>query len=135
MSSRPTVSVVIPAYGHSRYIGATLESVFCQSLTDYEVIVVNDGSPDNTAGVVRPYVDSQRVRYIDQPNAGVAAARNRGLALARGEFIAFIDDDDLWPADKLEWQVTELASRAEISAVAGGLSIIDESGAELFRPP
>ena len=95
-----TVSVIIPTYNHVDYVAETLETVFAQTFGDYEVIVVNDGSPDGTAEVLRPSREAGRIRYIEQANAGQAAARNRGLAEARGEFIAFLDDDDLWPPDK-----------------------------------
>ena len=96
-----------------------LDGVFAQTFTNYEVIVVNDGSPDNTAQVLRPLADSGRIRYIEQLNAGQAAARNRGLAEAKGKFIAFLDDDDLWPPDKLEWQVECLHAQRESVLVYG----------------
>jgi glycosyltransferase involved in cell wall biosynthesis len=115
----PSVSVIIPTYNHRAYVLETLESVFAQTFTDYEVIVVNDGSPDDTAELLRPLAEQGRIRYIEQPNAGQAAARNRGLAEARGEFIAFLDDDDLWPPDKLEWQVAEMNSDPRLVAVYG----------------
>src|SRR5271170_3450676 len=99
------VSVVIPTYNHRDFVVEALESVFAQTFTDYEVIVVNDGSPDDTAAVLRPYIESGRIRYIEQENRGQAGARNRGLAEARGEFVAYLDDDDLWLRDKLAWQV------------------------------
>jgi glycosyltransferase involved in cell wall biosynthesis len=72
----PLVSVIIPAYGHAEYILQTLDSVFAQTFRDYEVIVVNDGSPDATAEVLRPLVEAGRIRYFEIPNAGVAAARH-----------------------------------------------------------
>ncbi len=101
MKTPPRVSVIIPAYNHCDFVVQTLESVFAQTFADHEVIVVNDGSPDDTAFVLRPYVEAGRIRYIEQTNLGQAAARNRGLAEATGELIAFLDDDDLWPADNL----------------------------------
>jgi glycosyltransferase involved in cell wall biosynthesis len=106
--SRPVVSVVIPTYRREDRIEETLASVFAQTFRDFEVIVVNDGSPDNTAARLRPLVDAGRIRYCEQANAGQSAARNRGIELARGEFLALLDDDDLWPADKLAWQVAQL---------------------------
>jgi glycosyltransferase involved in cell wall biosynthesis len=129
----PSVSVVVPAYGHADYISATLASVFQQTFRDFEIIVVNDGSPDNTGEVVRPYVEAGRIRYYEQKNAGQAAARNAGLRYARGEFIAYVDDDDLWPGDKLEWQVASL--RAHPTAVAAyGYAHLTGNG-ENFRQP
>lgn len=101
----PTVSVIIPAYNVARYIGETLQSVFAQTFTDYEVIVINDGSPDiaELEGSIQPY--RQRILYIEQENRGAAAARNRGLLSARGELVAFLDGDDLWSPTYLEEQV------------------------------
>ncbi|HVQ37505.1 MAG TPA: glycosyltransferase family 2 protein, partial [Pyrinomonadaceae bacterium] len=105
MSSPPKVSIVMPAYNVSTYIGETLDSVFAQTWTDYEVIVVNDGSPDTVEleralGPYRP-----RIRYIKQNNLGAGAARNEGLRAAQGEFIAFLDADDLWFPNYLEEQL------------------------------
>lgn len=124
----PAVSVIIPTYNHQDFVLETLESVFAQTFTDYEVIVIVDGSPDNTASVLRPLAESGRIHCIVQENTGQSQARNRGLAEARGEFIAFLDDDDLWPPDKLEWQVKALARHPEAGLVAGPATIIDASG-------
>lgn len=115
----PAVSVIIPAYGHANLIEETLESVFQQTFTDYEVIVVNDGSPDHTAEVLRPYRETGKIIYLEQPNGGQASARNRGIQAAQGEFIALLDDDDRWPPNKLAWQVEELRRAPEICLVAG----------------
>jgi glycosyltransferase involved in cell wall biosynthesis len=130
----PSVSVIIPTYNHRDYIVRSLESVFSQTFDDHEVIVVNDGSPDDTAEVLAPYVRAGRIRYIEQPNAGQAAARNRGIREAAGAFVAFLDDDDLWPPDKLAWQVSYLASRPTAGAVGGAVDIIDEAGERLDAP-
>ena len=121
----PAVSVIIPAFGHAEYIGQTLDSVFAQTFRDYEIIVVNDGSPDNTADVLRPMVSAGEIRYFETPNEGVAAARNFGMAKAKGEFIAFLDDDDLWPPCKLEWQVAWLLGHSEVSIVSGYVTEIE----------
>jgi glycosyltransferase involved in cell wall biosynthesis len=123
----PRVSVVIPTYRRHDMIIDTLNSVFLQTFKDFEVIVVNDGSPDQTAQLLAPLAASGRIRYLEQPNQGQAAARNRGLAEATGEFIAFLDDDDLWPPDKLEWQVTYLERDPSIAAVAGAYESIGDS--------
>ena len=115
----PRVSVIIPAYNHERFINDTLQSVFSQTFTDYEVIVVNDGSPDKTREILGPLRQTGRIRYFEQDNHGQAAARNRGLSEARGEFVAFLDDDDLWPCDKLQWQVDFLDQHVDAAMVAG----------------
>lgn len=130
----PVVSVVIPTYKHRDYIIETLASVFAQTFTDYEVVVVNDGSPDDTAEVLRPLREAGRIRYFEQPNQGQAAARNRGIREARGEFIALLDDDDYWPADKLEWQVAALARRPDAAFVAGCCRIVTDTGAISTAP-
>jgi len=101
---RPTVSVVIPAYNAEGFIAETLDSVLAQTFQDYEVVVVDDGSVDDTRGVVESY-DEPRFRYIRQENGGASRARNRGIASSSGEFIAFLDSDDLWVPEKLERQV------------------------------
>ncbi len=97
------ISVVIPTYNRARYIGRAIDSVFAQTFADHEVIVVDDGSTDDTRVVLAPYMD--RIRYVFQANAGVSAARNAGIRLARSPWIAFLDSDDRWLATKLERQV------------------------------
>lgn len=98
----PRVSVVIPTYNRRDLVREAIASVTAQSYTDFEVIVVDDGSDDGTAEVVQQFA---RIRYIYQPNHGVSAARNAGVALAQGELLAFLDSDDLWQPRKLECQV------------------------------
>jgi glycosyltransferase involved in cell wall biosynthesis len=124
----PRVSVVIPTYGHRDLVLLTIESVFAQRFTDIEVIVVNDGSPDDTAAVLSPLATAGRIVYIEQENRGQAAARNRGIAAARGRYIALLDDDDLWPADKLEWQVRELEAHPEAVLVYGVPALLQPDG-------
>jgi glycosyltransferase involved in cell wall biosynthesis len=119
MSESPCVSVVIPTYNHRQYVVAALESVFTQSFLDLEVIVVNDGSADDTEQVLKNSRVWGRLRYISQPNAGQGAARNRGIEAARGRYIALLDDDDLWPPDRLQWQVEVLESSPEVVLVYG----------------
>ncbi len=101
----PLVSVVIPAYKVAPYITETLNSVFSQTLTEFEVIVVNDGSPDTDEleRAIAPY--RERIRYLRQDNCGASAARNRGVREAHGEFVAFLDGDDVWMPDYLEKQL------------------------------
>jgi glycosyltransferase involved in cell wall biosynthesis len=93
----PTVSVLIPAHNAGRYLGRTLQSVRAQTFPDFEVIIVDDGSTDDTPEVARAYAErDRRIRLVRQPRAGAAAARNRALAEARGAFVANLDADDLW---------------------------------------
>ena len=103
------ISCVIPCYNGERFLGAALDSAFAQTLAPVEVIVVDDGSTDATADVAAKY--GGRVTYLRQDNAGPAAARNRGLALAQCDYIAFLDADDLWHQDKLARQAARFAAR------------------------
>jgi glycosyltransferase involved in cell wall biosynthesis len=116
----PKVSVIIPVYGHAEYVLDSLDSVFAQSYTDFEVIVINDGSPDATESILEPYISSGKIKYVCQENKGVSTARNHGLALASGDYVAFLDDDDMWPASKLEVQANQMENCDAV--VVGGSS-------------
>ena len=90
----PVVSIIIPVYGHARYLGDTILSALAQTVRDWEIVAVDDSSPDNSAEVIQSFGDS-RIRYIRQANQGMAGARNTGLMQAAGEYVVFLDDDDL----------------------------------------
>jgi len=111
----PRCSVVIPAYNAERYVAAAIQSVLDQTFTDFEVIVVNDGSTDGTAAAVEPFGD--RVVYVEQENKRLAGARNAAVRLAKGEFVAPLDADDMWPADWLERTIGYLDAHPEVGAV------------------
>lgn len=113
----PRVSIVVPTYNRADMLVECLESIFIQTFTDFEVIVVDDGSTDNTEDIIRPYLN--RIRYIKQENRGNAGARNSGIELANGEIVAFNDSDDLWLPDKLERQVKYLDEHPDIDMVCG----------------
>ena len=99
MESSPTYSVVIPTYNRSHYVVEAVESALAQTTGDLEVIVVDDGSQDGTVDALSPYMD--RIRYLFQENRGMAAARNRGIDEARGEFVGLLDSDDRWEPELL----------------------------------
>ncbi len=115
----PRVSIIIPVYNSEKTVGEALDSVLTQTYTDYEVIVVNDGSTDNSEGVIRRYVTAGAgdITCITQRNKGAAAARNAGLRLSKGELIAFLDADDLWDTDKLKTAVETLEARPGVMLV------------------
>lgn len=123
------VSIVIPAYNRAHLIGETLRSALEQSYRPIEIIVVDDGSSDDTRGVAEGF--GAPVRCVRQANGGVAAARNRGFAEARGEFVALLDSDDIWLPWKLEAQVQILRAFPEVGMVWTDMSAIDEGGAVL----
>ncbi|MDJ0589889.1 MAG: glycosyltransferase family A protein [Pleurocapsa sp. MO_226.B13] len=120
------VSVIIPAYNGDRYIGEAIESVLAQTYSDYEIIVVDDGSTDNTDRVIQQY--AERVRYFSQTNQGVAASRNFGLSQAQGEYIAFLDQDDVFLPHKLASQVALLEQNPSLGIVNSGWQIVDRHG-------
>src|ERR671932_1471107 len=123
----PLISVIIPVYNGEKTIKNTIDSVLNQSFTDFEVIVVNDGSQDLTLAVINEIKDA-RIRVFSFPNSGVSASRNRGLAEAKGEFISFLDADDLWTPDKLEAQLKALQENPEAAVAYSWTDYIDESG-------
>ena len=104
----PRVSVIVPCYNTANFVSATLESVFAQTYTDYEIIVVNDGSPDTVEleRVLAPWAD--RIVYVKTTNQGLAGARNNGIRVSKGELIALLDSDDLWEPNYLDVQVRKL---------------------------
>jgi glycosyltransferase involved in cell wall biosynthesis len=118
------VSVVIPAYNSASTVGDSVQSALQQSVDDIEIIVVDDGSTDDTAGVVQQIPDN-RVRLESRPNGGAAAARNTGIEAARGGYVALLDADDLWLPKKLELQLHVLQRRTEVRAVQSGAFFVD----------
>src|SRR3989338_2963268 len=111
MNTKPTVSVIIPVFNGACYIKGAVESVFGQTLRDHEIIVVDDGSTDDTKAVLGPWMADGRIRYIYQENKGLAGARNTGLKAAKGEFLKFLDCDDILYPEILERQVAHLKDK------------------------
>jgi glycosyltransferase involved in cell wall biosynthesis len=105
----PKVSVIISTYNRAHFLSEALESVLSQDYSDFELLVVDDGSDDETYNVIKPYLS--QIGYIWQENRGVSSARNLGIGLARGEYIAFLDSDDLWKREKLRVQVRFMEER------------------------
>jgi glycosyltransferase involved in cell wall biosynthesis len=125
---QPLVSVVIPVYNGARYLRAALESVFAQTYRSFEVIVVDDGSVDDSGKIAQSFPE---VHYIHQENRGVAAARNTAIAVARGEFLAFLDQDDLWTPEKLRLQIGHLLSHPDLGYSLTHQQFFLEPGATL----
>jgi glycosyltransferase involved in cell wall biosynthesis len=124
--TRPAVSVVVPAYNVGRFIRTAVTSVLCQTMTDLECVVVDDGSTDDTAAVLSR-IDDPRLRVVTKENRGtVADARNAGVATARGELIAFLDGDDWWLPEKLARQVALLEQQPVVGMVYCGYAIADQ---------
>lgn len=121
-----TVSAVIPVYNNGPYIAAAVKSVVDQTLPPTEIIVVDDGSTDNTAAALAPYRD--RIRYVYQQNRGEPSARNRGIRESQCAYIAFLDGDDLWLPNKLELQMAYLQEHPEYTLVYSDMSTFNEQG-------
>jgi glycosyltransferase involved in cell wall biosynthesis len=130
----PTVSVIIPVYNGERFISMTLQSVLNQTYTDWEAIIVDDGSTDNTCEVVAQF-DDPRLHYIYQKNQGTAAARNTGIRRAQGEYLTFLDADDEWESTFLQVCVRTLAYEKAATAVVTRTRFIDEKGNLLPQRP
>lgn len=125
--SNPIVSIIIPTYNRTDYLKLTLESVLNQTFQDFEIIVVDDGTPNTNNEVLCEKFD--RVKYIKIENSGgPAKPRNKGILEAKGEYVAFVDDDDLWLPTKLEKQVAILQSNPNFGLVHSCCEVIDENG-------
>lgn len=116
-SHTPAVSVVIPVYNGERYLAEAIDSALKQTWADTEIIIVDDGSTDRTAGVAATY--GAAVKYHSQSHAGSGAARNRGVEAARGSFFAFLDADDVWTPEKLTLQLAAFEARPDVDVVYG----------------
>ena len=122
----PTVSAIIPAYNQGHYLGKAIQSVLNQTFADFEIIVVDDGSTDNTRTVVHNFTDP-RVRYVHQQNAGLSAARNTGIRHATGAFLTYLDSDDLFLPEKLAILLAKFDAEPELGFCAGQAILIDEN--------
>src|SRR3989338_149331 len=120
------VSVIIPTYNRPQYLLLAIESVLKQTFQDFEIIVTGDGAPDSTRVMVEKYKD--KVRFVNQEHMGISAARNNGIRYATGEWIAFLDDDDIWLPEKLKRQIDAIERHPEIAMVGSEVFTIDAEG-------
>ena len=124
--AEPVVSIVIPLYNARDVIQETIRSALAQTYREYEIIIIDDGSTDGSGDLVVQFGD--RVRYLPQPNGGVAQARNHGIAAARGRYIALLDHDDLWDPEKLAKQVAILDAQPAVGMVVTDVAHLDRAG-------
>jgi glycosyltransferase involved in cell wall biosynthesis len=127
----PQISVIVPLYNGESYIRETIQSVLSQTVQDFEIVVVDDGSTDRGKEIILRMESS--IRYFYQENSGVTTARNQGFLNSAGEFIAFLDQDDRWYPHKLEVQARVLNERPEIGIVYSDIDLIDEAGRVIER--
>ena len=123
---QPLVSVIMPAYNTDKYIGDSIQSVLCQTYNNWELLVVDDGSTDNTAAIIESFAaKDSRVKYIFQQNGRQAKARNTGIARSKGTLLAFLDSDDLWMPNKIEQQMIALSATGADVIYTSGLIICE----------
>ncbi len=125
----PKVSVILPAYNGEKFIAGAIDSALNQTRKDFEIIVVNDGSTDRTAEIISKY--GQAIRVISQANAGIAAARNAAINNSKGEYLAFLDQDDIWLEDKLEKQMEIFDKDKDVGMVYSDTFVITDGNVEL----
>ncbi len=118
------ISIIMPVYNGEKYINQAIDSILKQTYKNFELIIVDDGSKDNTAAIIKSYKDD-RIKYIQQENSGPGAARNRAMSVAKGKYFAFCDADDVYVENKLELQCEILDNRADISVVFGDYYVTD----------
>lgn len=123
----PIVSVIIPTYNRCNLVKEAIESVLRQSFTDFEILVIDDGSTDNTTSVIQNIRDD-RVKYFYKKNGGLSSTRNLGLLKSRAEYVALLDDDDLWPNDYLRVMINRLQSKKEYSTAYARVLLICDDG-------
>ncbi len=131
----PFVSVVMPAYNSAAYIEEALDSVFAQTFRDFEVVVVNDASTDGTSAILERYRRQGRIRVVrHQRNRGLAAARNSGIRAARGTYVSFLDSDDIWRPEKLEFHMSILRKDPEIVLLSNDGMVFRDGDRVQFPP-
>ncbi|MCA1565455.1 MAG: glycosyltransferase family 2 protein [Acidobacteria bacterium] len=129
--SSPDISVIIPTFNRAEYVAQSVESVFAQTFTDHEVIVVDDGSTDDTRATLERFAHAPKFRYFHQANAGRSRARNTGIAQAKGEFLLFLDSDDLLLPDALKVLHEAARGDSSLGMIMGSCQVVDENMREL----
>lgn len=122
----PKISIIIPAYNAEQYISEAIQSVINQSYKNWELIIIDDGSSDETARTVKSFISNEKIKYYYQNNAGVSSARNKGIDFAQGKYLAFLDSDDLFANDNIYEKINYLSSNKDVGLVHGDVRLIDE---------
>lgn len=127
------VSIIMPCYNGEKFIKETIESVLTQTYTSWELLIIDDGSKDNSVDIIKSYQQDQRIKLIQQANAGSAAARNNGIRHSQGQYMALLDSDDIWLPNFLEEQIKFMKNKNAI-CVCCSYSRIDEKSNEILKP-
>lgn len=133
MKGSPLISIVTPTYNRANFLPEAIESVLSQDYENYELLIIDDGSTDNSKDVIEKYMDSKKIRYLYQSNSGQSVARNRGIEEANGDFICFLDSDNRWLPGKLSASVEAFERNPEADIVYGDVVLINEQGHEFSR--
>ena len=133
LSKDPLVSIITPTYNRADFIEQAVNSVLAQTYTCFELLIVDDGSTDNSRDLIEPALADARVRYFHQENQGQSVARNLALSEAKGSFICFLDSDNYWPEDKLAHQVELFRQYPDYDVIYGDVVVIDENDREVSR--
>lgn len=131
MVEKPLVSVVIATYNMAKYLPLAIQSVLAQTYENFELLIVDDGSMDDTSQVVEPFLSDPRVKYFVRKNGGQAAAKNDGVRASHGDYVAFLDADDMWATEKLNMQMPLFSRCGTVGVVYSRYCRIDENGKEL----
>ncbi|MBQ9438047.1 MAG: glycosyltransferase family 2 protein [Lachnospiraceae bacterium] len=129
------VSILLPTYNRANVIKTSIESVLAQTYQDFELIIIDDGSQDDTKTALRHYLENPKIIYTYRENGGCQAARNTGSRLAKGEWLAFADSDDLWEKDKLEKQMAYIVAHPDKALVSCAYDLTSPNGIVLRIPP
>ncbi|BEV45481.1 glycosyltransferase [Afipia carboxidovorans] len=132
-SPAPTVSVIMPSYNHAKYVASAISSILNQTFSDFELIVVDDGSADDSAEIIRTFEDPRIRTMFFEKNKGAAAATNKAISLARGNYIALCNSDDRWVQNKLDVQLSILKKQPELVATFSDVTWIDDQGVPLDK--
>jgi glycosyltransferase involved in cell wall biosynthesis len=128
---KPKISIIMPVYNSEKYLKDSIESIINQTFRDFEFIIINDGSTDNSLKIIKEYTKlDERIKIIDQKNTGVSYSRNMGIKKSTGEYVAFIDSDDIWLENKLELQLAEFILNKDLKICGTWAIVIDELGEE-----
>ena len=127
----PLISIIMPTYNSAKYIGPAIQSAIDQTYTNWELLIFDDGSTDNTSEIVEPFLSDKRIQYIKQENLGQPKTRNKGVRMSRGSLIALLDADDIWMPTKLEKQVAIFEKYPDVGVCGTAMELIRPTG-EVF---
>jgi glycosyltransferase involved in cell wall biosynthesis len=131
--AEPLVSIITPTFNRADFINKAVNSVLAQTYNNFEFLIVDDGSTDNTRELLQPALADTRLRYFHQENQGQSIARNLALSKARGDFICFLDSDNYWPGKKLSTQIDLFRQHPEYDVIYGDIIVVDENDKEITR--